>query len=207
MSMFRRTVTLVILLAAGVALSAQPPAADARLSRDERAELVDLLHKSEQEFLQFVEGVSEQQWSFKAGPDRWSIGEVAEHIVLAEAMLFNGVTKTLAEPADEKWEATLRKTDMLRRALPNRTTKVDAPGEIKPKGDMTRAQLMARFKEQRARTLAFAQETEASLKAHTAPNPFFGPLNAHQLLLYIPLHQLRHDQQIAEVKASPGYPH
>jgi hypothetical protein len=206
MSMFRRALTTVILLAAGAGLRAQPPAADARMTRDERAELVDLLHKSEQEFLQAVDGLSDQQWSFKAGPDRWSIGEVAEHIVLAEAMLFGGVTKTLTGPVDEQWEATLRKTEILRRALPNRTTKVDAPGEIKPTGGMTRAQLMARFKEQRAHSIAFAQETEASLKAHTAANPFFGPLNAHQLMLYIPLHQLRHDQQIAEVKASPGYP-
>ena len=55
-------------------------------------------------------------------------------------------------------------------------------------------------------TLAFAQETEAPLKAHTSPNPFFGAINAYQLLLYIPLHNLRHDQQIAEVKTAPDYP-
>jgi len=81
-----------------------------------------------------------------------------------------------------------------------------APQEIRPRGGLTRAQVMARFKEQRARTLAFAQETEAPLKAHTAPNPFFGAINAHQLLLYIPLHNLRHDRQIAEVKTAPDYP-
>ena len=37
-------------------------------------------------------------------------------------------------------------------------------------------------------------------------NPFFGSLNAHQWLLYIPLHHLRHNQQIAEVKTSAAYP-
>ena len=71
---------------------------------------------------------------------------------------------------------------------------------------MTRQQLMARFKEQRARALAYVQETEAPLKAHTAANPFFGSLNAHQWLLYIPLHHLRHNLQIAEVKTSSSYP-
>jgi hypothetical protein len=50
------------------------------------------------------------------------------------------------------------------------------------------------------------RETQRPLKAHTAPNPFFGDLNAHQWLLYIPLHHLRHNQQIAEVKATPGFP-
>src|SRR5215471_18027326 len=198
--------TLVILPAPTVGARAQAPAPDATMTRAERAELIDLLNKSEKEFLDAVESVSDTQWTFKAGPDRWSIGEVAEHLVLAEAGLFATATKSVAAPADDKWMATVGKTDLLKRALPNRTTKVDAPQEIRPRGDLTRAQVMARFKEQRARTLAFVQETEAPLKEHTSPNPFFGPINAHQLLLYIPLHNLRHDQQIAEVKTAPDYP-
>jgi len=198
--------TLAMLPTLTVGARAPAPAPDATMTRAERAELIDLLNKSEKEFLDAVDSVSDAQWTFKAGPDRWSIGEVAEHLVLAEAGLFTTATKSVAAPADDNWTATVGKTEMLKRALPNRTTKVDAPQEIRPRGDLTRAQVMARFKEQRARTLAFAQETEAPLKAHTAPNPFFGAINAHQLLLYIPLHNLRHDQQIAEVKAAPGYP-
>ena len=180
--------------------------ADPQMTKAERAEIIELLNKSEKEFLQAVETLSEQQWSFKPGPDRWSVAECAEHIVLAEALLFETATKSLTAAADDKWEETLRKTDVLRRALPNRTTKVDAPAAIKPRQAMTRQQLMARFKEQRARALAYVQETEAPLKAHTAANPFFGPLNAHQWLLYIPLHHLRHNLQIAEVKSSSSYP-
>jgi hypothetical protein len=46
------------------------------------------------------------------------------------------------------------------------------------------------------------------LKEHITAGPFpvFDPLNAYPFLLYIPLHNLRHDQQIAEVKVTPGYP-
>ena len=180
--------------------------ADPKMTRAERAELIDLLNKSEKEFLQAVEGLSDEQWAFKPAPERWSVAEVAEHIVLAEALLFETATKSLTAPADPSWEATLAKTDVLRRALPNRSTKVDAPAAIRPQHGLTRQQLIARFKEQRARALAYAQETEAPLKAHTAANPFFGSLNAHQWLIYIPLHHLRHNQQIAEVKTSPDYP-
>ena len=198
--------TLAIVMALTVGTRAQAPAPDAAMTRVERAELIDLLQKSAKEFLDAVESVSDAQWTFKAGADRWSIGEVAEHLVLAEAGLFTTATRSLAAPADDKWTATVGKTDLLKRALPNRTTKVDAPQEIRPRGDLTRAQVMAQFKEQRARTRAFAQETEAPLKAHTSPNPFFGAINAYQLLLYIPLHNLRHDQQIAEVKTAPDYP-
>jgi uncharacterized damage-inducible protein DinB len=187
-------------------IPASAQTADPKMTKAERAELIELLNKSEKEFLQAVEDLSEQQWSFKPGPDRWSVAECAEHIVLAEALLFETATTSLTAAADDKWEETLRKTDVLRRALPNRSTKVDAPAAIKPRQAMTRQQLMARFKEQRARALTYVQETEAPLKAHTAANPFFGPLNAHQWLLYIPLHHLRHNLQIVEVKSSSSYP-
>ena len=204
MTLFRGIVAAFLVLA--VNLFAQSPTLDPTMTRSERAELIDLLNKSNREFLEAVETVTDRQWSFKPGPDRWSIAEVAEHIVLSEAALFDNATKNVNGSADEKWDATLGKTDMLRRALPNRSTKVTAPEEIQPKHGMTRAQLMARFKEQRARTLAYAQETEAPLKAHTVANPFFGPLNGHQWLLYIPLHNLRHNLQIAEVKTASDYP-
>jgi DinB superfamily len=196
-------------LAAGIlvlTIPASAQTADAKMTKAERAELIELLNKSEKEFVQAVESLTDQQWSFKPGPDRWSVAECAEHIVLAEALLFETATTSLTAASDEKWEDTLRKTDVLRRALPNRSTKVDAPAAIKPRQAMTRQQLMARFKEQRARALAYVQETEAPLKAHTAANPFFGALNAHQWLLYIPLHHLRHNLQIAEVKSSSSYP-
>jgi len=203
MRLFGCVAATLLAITAGTGAQTLP---DSKMTRAERAELIELLNRSEKEFLQAVEGLTEQQWSFKPGPERWSVGEVAEHIVLAEALLFETATKSLAGPADENWDSTLSKTDVLRRALPNRSTKVDAPAAIRPQHAMTRQQLMARFREQRARALAYAQETEAPLKAHTAANPFFGALNAHQWLLYIPLHHLRHNLQIAEVKTSPDYP-
>jgi DinB superfamily len=203
MRFFTGIAATILILTAGTAAQTSP---DSRMTREERSELIELLNKSEKEFLQAVENLTDQQWAFKPGPERWSVAEVAEHIVLADAMLFETATGSLAFPADEKWETTLSKTEVLRRALPNRSTKVDAPVAIRPQHGLTRQQLMARFKEQRARALAFAQETEAPLKTHTPANPFFGPLNAHQWLLYIPLHHLRHNMQIAEVKTSPDYP-
>ena len=202
---FSRGIVAALLMLA-VDLFAQSPTLDPTMTRSERAELIDLLNKSNREFLEAVETINDQQWSFKPGPDRWSIAEVAEHIVLSEAALFDNATRNVNGSPDEKWDGTLGKTEMLRRALPNRSTRVTAPEEIQPKHTMTRAQVIARFKEQRARTLAYAQETEAPLKAHTVANPFFGPLNGHQWLLYIPLHNLRHNLQIAEVKTASDYP-
>jgi len=184
----------------------QGPSGDPRMTAAERTELIELLAKSEGEMMQYITGLTDAQWSFKPGPDRWSVGEVVEHIVLAEALMFELAIKSLDGQANAKWDETLRKTAILRAALPNRSRRVDAPAAIQPKQAMTRDAALARFKEQRARIGAFAKDTDKPLKAHTAPNPFFGDLNAHQWLLYVPLHTIRHNQQIAEVKATPTFP-
>jgi hypothetical protein len=197
-------------VAAASATSHEPPTTnqhqDPRMTNTERAELVELLLRSEKEFLEAVEELSDQQWSFKPGPDRWSVAEVAEHIVLADTSLFDTARQSLTGPQDPEWPSTAGKTEILEKALPNRSRKVDAPGPLRPQRLLTRAHIMARFKEERARTLAFVRGTDAPVKAYTAKNPFFGVLNAYQWLLYIPLHHVRHNQQIAEVKASPGFP-
>ena len=88
--------TLAIVTALTVGALAQAPAPDAAMTRVERVELIDLLHKTEKEFMDAVESVSDAQWTFKAGADRWSIGEVAEHLVLAEAGLFTTATGSVA---------------------------------------------------------------------------------------------------------------
>ena len=75
-------------------------AQDAKMTEAERAELVELLLKSEREFMQELEGLNERQWSFKLGPDRWSVGEVVEHIVLAEGLLFGRSHMLLREDED-----------------------------------------------------------------------------------------------------------
>jgi hypothetical protein len=188
-----------------VTVSAQT-ASETTLTADERAEVIDLLEKSAAELETAIAGLTDAQWTFKPGPDRWSVGEVVEHIVLADGLLFDTAIASLEKGANPKWEGTLGKTALIRKAIPDRSRKVDAPAAIKPQQATTRAALLVRFKEQRARALAYVRDTNKPLKAHTAPNPFFGDLNAHQWLLYIPLHHIRHNKQIAEVKASPGFP-
>ena len=184
-------------------------ATEATITPEERAKAIKLLHDSQKEFLDSVEGVSAAQWTYKPGPDRWSVGETAEHIMLAEGSLFAQVQKAVASPANPDWEKkTAGKTELLERVMVDRSHKAQAPEAIRPQG-LSQDEVIRRYKEARANTLAFAQQTDVALKEHTTEHPFqfFNTLNAYQWLIYIPLHNLRHDQQIAEVKASAGYPH
>lgn len=203
--MFRRWLCV---LGITVGLCVNGLAADPTMTPDERAHVIKLLEDSRAEFLSAVEKVSEVQWKWKAAPDRWSVGETAEHILLAEALLFSKVTQALAAPVNPDWEkATAGKTAFLERVMVDRRNKASAPEAIRPQG-LSKDEVIRRYKEERGKTIQFAEGTQAALKEHTTEHPFkvFGTLNAYQWLIYIPLHNLRHDQQISEVQSTPGYP-
>jgi hypothetical protein len=184
-------------------------AADPHMTAGERAKALKYLEESQTEFLAAIDGVTEAQWRWKPAPERWSVGEVAEHIVTAEDSMWAKIQSALAAPPNMQWETqTKGKTEIIEQVMAPRLGKATAPEPLVPKGDMTKAQVKARFLEQRAEFVKFARDTDAALKEHTAEHPFamFNPLNAYQWLIYAPLHTMRHDKQIAEVKATAGYP-
>jgi hypothetical protein len=183
--------------------------ADANILPKERADLIRDLEASRQEFLESVSHLSDAQWRWKSAPERWSVGECAEHIVLSEEMLFGKAQEALKNPPDPDWATkTAGKTEILLSVMAQRKGKATSPEEIRPSGKFTRAEIMRKFSENRERTLKFVKDTNLPLKEHLAPHPFpmFNPLNAYQWVLYIPLHNMRHDKQIAEVKETPGFP-
>lgn len=198
--------TVPLFLLAPLAGAQTPGAGGRSVTTAERQKAVELLERSQQQLLDLVEPLTDAQWAFKPGQDRWSAGEVAEHLMITEESLFRLIQQMLMQPADPNWEGALTKTEVLERSLPDRSNKVQAPEILVPTGNVPKAQVLGRFKAARARTLKFATETTAPLALHTFENPFFGKLNAYQWLLYLPLHNLRHNQQIVEVKTSSGFP-
>src|SRR4029079_10426050 len=74
------------------ALSLAPAAAQAP-PQAERDALIKHLEQTRQAFLASISGLSDAQWTYKAGPDRWSIAEVAEHIAVSETTIRQLVTE------------------------------------------------------------------------------------------------------------------
>ena len=194
----------------GLAFAVAPLyAADAHMTPEERTKVLNWLDESHKEFLTAIDGVTAEQWTWKPAPERWSVGEVAEHIVLAEALLFSTAQQAVNSPPNPDWETkTKGKTEFIERVMAPRLGKAQAPESIVPKGNLTPDEVRATFEKQREAIVKFAQETNIELKQFTLehPMPVFNTLNAYQWLIYIPLHTMRHDKQIAEVKATAGYP-
>lgn len=183
---------------------------DGKLTAEEKARAVKMLVDSQKEFLSYVENLSDAQWNARPIPFKWTVGETAEHIALAEGLLFTAMERALAAPINPEWETkTAGKEKVLDETLAARRGRAAAPEPIQPlKRKMSRAEIMNLFKENRAKTFKFIETTDLPLKAHTLDHPFpiFGTLNAYQWLLYIPAHHLRHNKQIAEVINNPAFP-
>lgn len=201
---------------------------------DERQKVLHWIEESQKEFFAAIDGVNDEQWKWKPAPDRWSVGEIAEHIVLAEAWQFGSVRRAISLPVNPNWEnqtkeasqeatawlrkvspvspglvqQTTGKTEFMERVIGPRLGRARALEFIIPRGGMTQARVRELFDSQRAEMVKFVKETEVDLEKHTLENPFpvFGMLNAYQWLIYAPLHTMRHGKQIAEVKATAGYP-
>ena len=209
MTAAKRAVLLLLALGFGVFCNSALGADDGKLTAEERAKAVKLLKDSQAETLDALEKLSDAQLKFKPAPDRWSVLECAEHIMLAESLLFEAVKKAADTKPNPDWEAkTKGKTEFLEDVLAGRKGKAQAPESIVPSAKLSREEVIKKFKEARAKTLKFAEETQVPLKEHTMdhPSPIFGTLNAYQWLVYIPYHNIRHNKQIAEVKADANFP-
>jgi len=187
-----------------------PASGDGKLTPEEKAKAIKALHDSQNELLSYIEKLSDQQWNSRPVPFKWTVGETAEHIALAEGLLFSAMERAIAAPINPDWETkTANKEAILDNLLAGRKGKANAPEPIQPlKRKMSRAEIMTLLKDGRAKTLKFTEQTDVPLKAHTLEHPFpvFGTLNAYQWLLYIPAHNLRHNKQIAEIMGNPAFP-
>lgn len=199
------------LVCVGVLAIAQDKAAEKKstLTDQERAEAVKYFEETRKSFLDSIKGLSDAQWKYKAGPDRWSIAEVAEHIAISEETIFGLVTKQIMQTpaAPEKKEAVKGKDTMLRNSITNRSVKAQAPEMLRPTNRWaTQEELAKAFNASRDNTISYIKQTQDDLRSHFFAHPFFKDLDAYQWLILISGHSARHTAQINEVKEDPGYP-
>ncbi len=195
-----------IALALSAAVSLAAPAA-AEPPADDRARLLDHLAATRKLFLDSVAGLSEEQLRFKAGEDRWSIAEVAEHVAASEEFIRGTVEAFLAAPATpEELVGAGGKVDTVLTFIVDRSQQFQAPEPVRPvRRFASLAETLRFFDEHRARTVALV-ERAPDLGAHAREHPAFGPLDATGWLFFLSGHTERHTLQIEEVKADPAFP-
>src|SRR5437016_10599632 len=160
------------------------------LTQADRDKAVAELEGSRQAFLDATKGLSPEQWNFKAGPDRWSIAECAEHIAVSEEFISARIFDLLKTPATpEKRGASKVKDEDLPKLVADRSQKFKAPEPITPKKRWADpAEAVAHFKESRDRNIAYAETTQDDLRNHFLPHPAAGMLDGYQWLLLMSGH-------------------
>jgi DinB family protein len=182
--------------------------ADAQpLTQQERDSLLKHLQQTQQAFLDSISGLSDAQWTFKAGPDRWSIAEVAEHIAISETTILQLVTDQVMKGPAVPRSGDSVSDEQLLTGLLDRTSKFQAPEMLKPTNRWaTRDALTKDFLAAREKTATYVRTTTDDLHGHAAPHPVFKMLDGYQWVLLLSGHSARHTAQIEEVKTSAGYP-
>lgn len=202
-------VTAVLGQTSPAPVSKNPAQESATLTPEERAKAIDYLKQTQKDFLASIDGVSDAQWKFKAGPDRWSIAETAEHIAVTEGFIWELVSgKIMKSPAAPEKKAEVKgKEEIILTKVPDRSRKAQAPEPLKPTGRFaTREALMKEFESIRAKEIAYVTETKEDLRSHFEDHPALKTMDAWQWLLFNGAHCKRHTAQILEVKTDPNYP-
>lgn len=198
---------LAALFCLGTASLAQT--APQTLTAQEREFALKELQRTHDKFVQSIAGLSPRQWTFKPGPDRWSVAEVAEHITVAEAAILALIQKQvmMSPAAPEKREQVKGKDEIILQRMPDRSHKAQAPEFLRPTGRWaTEADLAKAFEESRKATMDYVRTTSDDMRDHFFDHPVFGTMDGYQWLLLLSSHSERHTAQIEEVKADPNFP-
>jgi hypothetical protein len=194
-------VLILMLVCTGALVNAQS------LSQADRDKALSYLESTRQGVIDATKGLSPAQWNFKAGPDRWSVAQVTEHIAAAEDYLRGMVTeKVMSAPARPAGEDVVAIDEMVMKMIPDRSTKRQAPEPLVPSNRFGSPEgSLKHFLEARTTTEDFLKKTP-DLREHAVDSPLGKKLDAYEWILFVSAHSERHTRQILEVKADPNFP-
>ena len=148
-----------------------------------------------------VDAVPARSLADRPAPDRWSVNEILEHLVLVEKRFAAIIALRIGEAraaglGPERNPRTALPAD-LRQMLNDRANRRTAPEAVQPTGRVDHATAWAQLERVRGeleQTVSAAEGLALSTVTHN--HPVFGTLNVYQLMDFIAGHEMRHARQI-----------
>jgi hypothetical protein len=176
------------------------------VTQTEKEKALQYLEMTKKNVLEATKGLSEAQWNFKPAPDRWSIAEIAEHLILSEDLLFKEEREMLKSAAVAERAHDIGKDAQILKREVDRSVKATAPADLTPSGRYkTPAEAAQAFKERRDRIIKYVETTPDDLRSHVSGEGA-DATDAYDSLIVIAGHTERHVAQIDDVKVEAGYP-
>jgi uncharacterized damage-inducible protein DinB len=140
------------------------------------------------------------------GPDRWSVAQVLQHLVIIEKRIGMGITKWVGDAVAGGLGPELETSSMLNSLdlalIADRSRRRNAPDEVRPDGNLDAASAWTALAQTRAALRAGALAGDGlALGEVIQPHPVLGPINLYQWLLFVGSHEVRHTAQVREIAA------
>jgi hypothetical protein len=160
-----------------------------------------------------TKGLSQAQWNYKPAPDRWSIAEILEHMVLAQEHILGPVREQLAKAPAPSERRNKQLDEFLITQMPDRTAKFQAPDFLTPTGRWAPDESMRRLLKNCGELNTYLGTTP-DLRNHEVEAPalkviskgLYGAIDGYQAILLVAAHTERHTKQMLEVRADAGFP-
>jgi hypothetical protein len=172
------------------------------ITQEEREHVVAHLQMTQAWLTDEVSPLSAAQLNFRPAPDRWTVAEVVQHLVVAEPNYWKLLQDSLKQPP-KKLDKQPTDADVLWYGIDRTRHDKTSPDQNPKDQHIDAAEALKTFLVMHARLLAMARSTNEDLRAHAVPD--WG-VDAYQCLLEISTHEQRHILQIREIKASAGFP-
>jgi uncharacterized damage-inducible protein DinB len=173
-----------------------------------KAYLIAYFDKTANALKQSVAGLTAAQLKFKPAPERWSISQCLEHMVVTEKALFDFAKTGMEAPANPEKRKEVKMTDEdIISGINDRSHKAEASKELTGTGKYNRADdALADLEQGRKTILAYIDSKNIEdLRNHISNSPF-GAVDGFHSFLFLAGHTSRHTAQIEEVKADKKFP-
>lgn len=158
--------------------------------------LAERFRQTTTELLQLLERFDNEGFNQKPAADKWSAGEVAEHLLIFDIRL-SDILKTAIHPTDR---AITEKVPTVNARVGDRANKIDAPPFLLPTADTKSVSVMTeKIRSERSHIDTLIKETDLSLHSKDFPHRLFGELTAYEWINLIDLHSRRHMEQLKEL--------
>ena len=156
-----------------------------------------------------VRGLSEAQLAFQPAEGKWSIGEILDHLCLAERSIARVASRILQQAAGRgligEPGSMEPRTSAIDLAIYNQA--VAAPESVRPSSGQPLARLLSSLEESRERLLEVSSRVDGRVVGNITIRHFqLGELHFYQWLALEAAHESKHLAQIRQIKSQLDFP-
>ena len=174
-------------------------------TEEDRRYTVENFKRTRDELIKETENLTSAQWSFKESADRWSMGEIVEHLALWEIIWAREISIGSRSTPQPELNKTSKPdgyyTEFIMEDNPHM-----APDFARPTGFIKGKDNLSFFLNRREINLSFLEKTDADMRALFEFTGTPNPRNMHQVYIFQWGHVDRHLKQIKKVKSHQNYP-